>query len=109
MLGIGLPELILILALALIVVGPDKLPEMAKTMAKHLMELKKTANALKENFQEEMADIERPGDSKARQIESESSADNIHDISSDSLTELKADMDENEEEEESGQEKQKNS
>ena len=109
MLGIGLPELILILALALIVVGPDKLPEMAKTMAKHLMELKKTANALKENFQEEMADIERPGDSKPKQIEAESSADNIHDISSDSLTELKADMDENEEEEESGQEKQKNS
>ena len=107
MLGIGLPELILILALALIVVGPDKLPEMAKTMAKHLMELKKTANALKENFQEEMADIERPGDSKPTQIGSESSADNIHDISSDSLTELKADMDMDEEE--SGQEKQKNS
>jgi sec-independent protein translocase protein TatB len=107
MLGIGLPELILILALALIVVGPDKLPEMAKTMAKHLLELKKTANALKENFQEEMADIERPGDSRPTQIESESSADNIHDISSDSLTELKADMDMDEEK--SGQEKQKNS
>ena len=105
MLGIGLPELILILALALIVVGPDKLPEMAKTMAKHLLELKKTANALKENFQEEMADIERPGDSRPTQIEDEISADDVHDISSESLTELKSDMDA----EESGQEKRKNS
>jgi Sec-independent protein translocase protein TatA len=29
MFGIGLPELIVIMALALIVIGPDKLPEMA--------------------------------------------------------------------------------
>lgn len=105
MLGIGLPELILILALALIVVGPDKLPEMAKTMAKHLLELKKTANALKENFQDEMADIERPGDSRPTQIADKSLTDDVDDLSSESLTELKSDMDE----EESGREKQKNS
>lgn len=62
MFGIGLPELILIMALALIVVGPDKLPGLARAMAKHLLELKKTANSLKANFQEEMADmdVERP-------------------------------------------------
>ncbi len=64
MFGIGLPELILIMALALIVVGPDKLPGLARTMAKHLNELKKTTNALKENFQEEMIDQERPGKKK---------------------------------------------
>ncbi len=62
MFGIGLPELILILGLALIVVGPDKLPDMAKSIAKQLLELKKTANTLKESLQEELneEDLKRP-------------------------------------------------
>ncbi len=58
MFGIGLPELILIMALALIVVGPDKLPDMAKSIAKQLLELKKTANALKESLQDELKEDE---------------------------------------------------
>lgn len=53
MFGIGLPELILILALALIVVGPDKLPDLARSVAKGIMELKKTAEGLKEQFNED--------------------------------------------------------
>ncbi len=53
MFGIGLPEMILILALALIVVGPDKLPDLARSVAKGLMELKKTAETLKKNLTED--------------------------------------------------------
>lgn len=53
MFGIGLPEMILILALALIVVGPDKLPDLARSVAKGIMELKKAAEGLKESFTEE--------------------------------------------------------
>ena len=53
MFGIGLPEMILILALALIVVGPDKLPELARSVAKGVLELKKTVSSLKENLAEE--------------------------------------------------------
>ncbi len=53
MFGIGLPEMILILALALIVVGPDKLPDLARSLAKGMLELKKTAEGLKESFSEE--------------------------------------------------------
>jgi sec-independent protein translocase protein TatB len=52
MFGIGLPELILIFALALIVVGPDKLPDLARSVAKGVMDLKKTANTLKESLSE---------------------------------------------------------
>ena len=52
MFGIGLPELILILALALIVVGPDKLPDLARSVAKGVLDLKKTANTLKESLNE---------------------------------------------------------
>ena len=54
MFGIGLPELILIMGIALIVVGPEKLPEMAKSIAKVVLDLKKTASSLKESLHEEM-------------------------------------------------------
>jgi sec-independent protein translocase protein TatB len=53
MFGIGLPELILIMAVALIVVGHEKLPELAKGLAKQLVELKKAANVLKESLNED--------------------------------------------------------
>jgi sec-independent protein translocase protein TatB len=53
MFGIGLPEMILIMALALIVVGPDKLPELARSLAKGLTELKKTAEGIKEQLSED--------------------------------------------------------
>ena len=56
MFGIGLPELILIMAVALIVVGPDKLPELAKSLGKGIVELKKAASSLKESFEEEAGD-----------------------------------------------------
>ncbi len=54
MFGIGMSEMILICALALIVVGPDKLPEMARSIAKTILELKKTATGLKENITAEI-------------------------------------------------------
>lgn len=53
MFGIGLPEMILIMALALIVVGPDKLPDLARSLAKGVMELKRTAEGLKESLGED--------------------------------------------------------
>jgi sec-independent protein translocase protein TatB len=53
MFGIGLPELILIMAVALIVVGPDKLPELAKSLGKGIIELKKAASTLKESLHDE--------------------------------------------------------
>lgn len=53
MFGIGLPEMIVIFAVALIVVGPDKLPDLARSLAKGIMEMKKTLNQVKENLTEE--------------------------------------------------------
>jgi len=53
MFGIGLPELILIMAIALIVVGPEKLPELAKTLARQVLELKRAANTLQQSLREE--------------------------------------------------------
>ncbi|WP_456385459.1 Sec-independent protein translocase protein TatB [Desulfolithobacter sp.] len=53
MFGIGLPEMIVILAVALIVVGPDKLPDLARSLAKGVFELKKTMNEVKASLTEE--------------------------------------------------------
>lgn len=60
MFGIGFPELILIMAVALIVVGPDKLPELAKSLGKGIVELKKAASSLKESFNEEEEEEKTP-------------------------------------------------
>ena len=60
MFGIGFPELILIMAVALIVVGPDKLPELAKSLGKGIVELKKAASSIKESLNEEEEEVKTP-------------------------------------------------
>ena len=51
MFGIGMPEMILILAVALIVIGPKKLPDLARSLGKAMGEFKKATSDLKESMQ----------------------------------------------------------
>lgn len=50
--NIGPWELILILVIALIVVGPGKLPEVAKSLGKATREFKKATTGIKKEFDE---------------------------------------------------------
>ena len=64
MFGISMPELILILAIALIVVGPEKLPDIAKKLARIIAEFKRSAADFKDSFDldDEIRDIKKPFD-----------------------------------------------
>ena len=50
MFGIGMPEMILILAVALIIIGPKKLPDLAKSLGRALGEFKKATSDFKESI-----------------------------------------------------------
>jgi TatA/E family protein of Tat protein translocase len=58
MFNIGLPELLIIVAIALIVFGPNKLPELAKAFGKAMREFKKATEEVKESFAAETKDLE---------------------------------------------------
>ncbi len=48
MFGIGTPEIIIIIVVALLIFGPSKLPELGKSLGKGLREFKKATTELKE-------------------------------------------------------------
>jgi len=59
MFGLGFPELLLIFAIALIVFGPKKLPDLGKSIGRAMAEFKKAQQELQDSIQSEMKDVEK--------------------------------------------------
>jgi sec-independent protein translocase protein TatA len=61
--NIGVPGLILILVLALIVFGPNKLPEIGRAVGKSIREFKRATegitNDIKEEFQDDLKEAQK--------------------------------------------------
>lgn len=56
--GLSMTEVIIILALALLLLGPDQLPSLAKSLGKGLRELRKATDDLKGQFDSEIARLD---------------------------------------------------
>ena len=56
MFGIGFPELLLILVIALVILGPEKLPQIARTLGRGLAEIRRATEEVRAEI--EKADVE---------------------------------------------------
>lgn len=52
--NIGLPEMIVIMAVALLVFGPKKLPEIGRSLGKAVRDFKKSTEEIKDRFEEQI-------------------------------------------------------
>jgi Tat protein translocase TatB subunit len=62
MFGIGLPELFVILAVALIVLGPQRLPEVARMLGRAYGQLRRASEEFQQTIRQDLAALERQED-----------------------------------------------
>jgi TatA/E family protein of Tat protein translocase len=56
---LSIPHMIVVFLVVLVVFGPQKLPELARSFGKLMAEFRKASNDFKSAFEEEMRDLER--------------------------------------------------
>ena len=71
--SIGMPELVIILVIALIIFGPRKLPELGRSLGRSLGEFKKASNELRSTLEEEVR-VEEQKDARAKMEAEQNSA-----------------------------------
>jgi sec-independent protein translocase protein TatA len=71
--GIGLPEMMLILAIALLIFGPKKLPEIGRSMGKAIRGFQEASNEFQNELKREAQQLEESVKMKAELEESKES------------------------------------
>ena len=67
--NLGMPEMIFIFLLALVVVGPKRLPGLARQLGKYMADFKRASNEFKNQLETEMMNIELEERAKKKQEE----------------------------------------
>jgi TatA/E family protein of Tat protein translocase len=68
---LSIPHMLVVFVIVLVVFGPQKLPELARSLGKMLAEFRKASADFRGAFEEEMKDLER----QAREVERKKAAD----------------------------------
>ncbi len=55
--NLGIPELLFIFVLALLVLGPKRLPELGRSLGKGLTELRRATNGLRDSIEREIENV----------------------------------------------------
>lgn len=63
------PDVLVILVIALFVFGPQKLPELAKSLGKATREFKKASEEVREGFEKEIRKVEETADLPKKVLE----------------------------------------
>ena len=87
--GIGLPEMALIMVIALLVFGPKKLPEIGRSLGKAIRGFKDASQEFENEFKREAQQIEESLEMKA-QLEEPKQLQEVHTKDSESLAENKS-------------------
>ena len=72
--SIGMPELIIILVIALIIFGPRKLPELGKSLGRSINEFKKASTDLQNTLEQEIKIEEQKENAAKAKAEQESAS-----------------------------------
>ena len=78
--SVGIPELIIILTIALIVFGPRKLPELGRSLGRSLNEFKRASNELKNTLEDEIRTEDQRSADRQRAPETIPVRDGVEDV-----------------------------
>ncbi len=71
MFGIGMPELIIIMVVALIVLGPKRLPDIAKTLGRGMAEFRRATTDLKDQLEVDLEEEEEEEEEEEKPLDTE--------------------------------------
>jgi sec-independent protein translocase protein TatA len=75
---IGMPELVIILVIALIVFGPRKLPELGRSLGRSIGEFKRASNELRSTLDEEIR-VEEQRNAERQRVDAETRTERAKD------------------------------